>query len=67
MHINWVTSDTNVKDETLMETKQSLDRFGGHKIDVLKEEKKSFSYPVAKYLTISTNFISAESLSDDRN
>ena len=42
MNINWVTSDTNGRDETLMETKQSLDPFGGHTIDVLKEEKKYF-------------------------
>jgi len=42
MSINWVTSDTNARDDTLVKTKQLLDPFGGHKIDVLKEEKTYF-------------------------
>jgi hypothetical protein len=42
MHISWVASDTNARDEILMGTKESLDPFGGHTIDVLKEEKTYF-------------------------
>ena len=40
--LNGGPSDTNAKDETLMETKQSLGPFGGHTNDVLKEEKTYF-------------------------
>jgi len=38
-HINWVTSDTNARDDTLMETRESLEPSGGHTIGVLKEGK----------------------------
>jgi hypothetical protein len=44
MHINWVTSDTNARDENLMEAKQSLDPFPGHTIDVLEEERTYFLF-----------------------
>jgi hypothetical protein len=37
MHINWVTSDTNLRDKTVMETKQSLDPFGAHTVYVFTE------------------------------
>jgi len=40
--VKWVTSDTNARDETLMETKQSLKPFLGHTIDVLKGERKKY-------------------------
>jgi bisphosphoglycerate-dependent phosphoglycerate mutase len=64
MHINWVISDTNARDETLMETKQSLDPFWGHKIDVLEEEKRIF-FLGHNLFGISSTFIVVESLSDD--